>query len=52
MWLRNIAVALGNAKRTPELIAALQSRRDSTLPEVAEHTRWALEQHTENAVSG
>ncbi|MDH4124804.1 MAG: tRNA epoxyqueuosine(34) reductase QueG [Gammaproteobacteria bacterium] len=52
MWLRNIAVALGNAKRTPQVIAALQSRCDSSLPEVAEHTRWALEQHTQNAVSG
>lgn len=45
MWLRNIAVALGNAKSTPEIIAALRSRQDSTLPEVAGHTRWALEQH-------
>ncbi|MDA1064211.1 MAG: tRNA epoxyqueuosine(34) reductase QueG [Proteobacteria bacterium] len=52
MWLRNIAVALGNARSTPEIIAALTSRLASTLPEVAEHTRWALEQHEQSAVSG
>ena len=45
MWLRNIAVALGNAMSTPEIIAALQSRLASTLPQVAEHTHWALQQH-------
>ena len=52
MWLRNIAVALGNAKRTPRIIEALQSRLASSLPEVAEHTRWALEQHEQSADSG
>lgn len=45
MWLRNIAVGLGNAATTPEVIAALKTRLDSPLEQVAEHTRWALLQH-------
>jgi epoxyqueuosine reductase len=44
-WLRNIAVALGNAPTTPEVIAALESRRDSDDPLVREHVEWALERH-------
>ena len=44
-WLRNIAVALGNAKTTPEVIAALEARADSTLGVIAEHVAWALQQH-------
>jgi epoxyqueuosine reductase len=43
-WLRNIAVALGNAPYDANIIAALQSRRDSVTPLVAEHIDWALEQ--------
>lgn len=45
MWLRNIAVALGNARTTPEVIAALRERQTSPLDQVAEHTQWALQQH-------
>jgi epoxyqueuosine reductase len=44
-WLRNIAIALGNAPTTPEVLAALQSRRDSDNPIVREHVTWALERH-------
>lgn len=44
-WLRNIAVALGNAKTTPELVAQLRARQDSDSPMVAEHVAWALAQH-------
>jgi len=44
-WLRNIAVALGNAKTTPELVAALKSRQHSESDIVAEHIAWALAQH-------
>jgi len=44
-WLRNIAVALGNAETTPEVISALQARRDSPDEIVAEHSNWALQQH-------
>lgn len=46
-WLRNIAVALGNAPRSEEILAALRSRaaHDSAL--VREHVAWALQQHGE-----
>ena len=44
-WLRNIAVALGNAPTTAEVIAALQSRRDHDSPVVREHVEWALRRH-------
>ena len=44
-WLRNIAVALGNADKTPEVIAALAARRQDDSPMIAEHVEWALEQH-------
>ena len=45
-WLRNIAVALGNAKTTPGVIDALNKRRDSASMLVAEHVAWALAQHS------
>ena len=44
-WLRNIAIALGNAPSTPEVVAALQSRRDSSNAVVREHVEWALARH-------
>ena len=44
-WLRNIAVALGNAPTSADVVAALQSRRDIEDPVVREHVEWALEQH-------
>ncbi|HLU06101.1 MAG TPA: tRNA epoxyqueuosine(34) reductase QueG [Woeseiaceae bacterium] len=44
-WLRNIAVALGNATGTEAVIKALQSRRDNASPIVREHVEWALRQH-------
>lgn len=44
-WLRNIAVALGNATGTEAVIKALQSRRDDASPIVREHVEWALRQH-------
>jgi epoxyqueuosine reductase len=44
-WLRNIAVALGNAPGTPEIIAALGRRRDDESELVREHVRWALARH-------
>jgi epoxyqueuosine reductase len=46
-WLRNIAVAIGNALRVredPLLRAALQSRADHPSALVREHVRWALAQ--------
>jgi len=44
-WLRNIAVALGNAPTTPEVVAALQSRREDETALVREHVEWALQRH-------
>jgi epoxyqueuosine reductase len=42
-WLRNIAVGLGNAKSSPEIIAALQSRIDNASEMLREHIIWALD---------
>jgi epoxyqueuosine reductase len=44
-WLRNIAVALGNAPTSPHVVAALESRRDSPSPLLREHVGWALARH-------
>ena len=44
-WLRNIAVALGNAPSTPEIVAALRARADAPSALVREHVRWALGRH-------
>lgn len=44
-WLRNIAVALGNARSTPDVIDALRARRESASPMVREHIEWALRRH-------
>jgi epoxyqueuosine reductase len=41
-WLRNIAVALGNAPASVAAIAALESRRDDPSAVVREHVGWAL----------
>jgi epoxyqueuosine reductase len=41
-WLRNIAVALGNAPRDEKIIAALQSKRQHDSALVREHVEWAL----------
>ena len=44
-WLRNIAVALGNAKTSPEVVGALETRQHETSELLAEHVQWALAQH-------
>ena len=44
-WLRNIAVALGNARPAQTLIDALLARRDHPSALVREHVAWALERH-------
>jgi epoxyqueuosine reductase len=44
-WLRNIAVALGNAASSSEVIAALRVRADHPDPVVREHVAWALARH-------
>jgi epoxyqueuosine reductase len=44
-WLRNLAVALGNAPTTPDVIAALRSRQHDDSALVREHVAWALKEH-------
>lgn len=44
-WLRNIAVALGNAKTSPPIIMALQARANDESALLREHVSWALAQH-------
>ena len=44
-WLRNIAVALGNAPTSAEVLATLEARRADPSPLVREHVHWALARH-------
>lgn len=44
-WLRNLAVALGNAPSTITVLDALEARADDPSPLVREHVHWALAQH-------
>ena len=50
-WLRNIAVALGNAPASAAIIAALKSRSDHPSDLVREHVAWALAQHEAHAAT-
>jgi epoxyqueuosine reductase len=44
-WLRNLAVGLGNAPASPEIISALKNRSDHPSGLVREHVHWALRRH-------
>lgn len=44
-WLRNIAVALGNAPSSVVVVTALQKRLNHPSPMLREHVVWALDQH-------
>ncbi|MEM7195555.1 MAG: tRNA epoxyqueuosine(34) reductase QueG [Pseudomonadota bacterium] len=44
-WLRNIAVALGNASTSNATVNALRARLDFPSDLVREHVVWALQQH-------
>lgn len=44
-WLRNIAVALGNAPTSDSLLQALKQRENDDSDIVKEHVAWALAQH-------
>ena len=44
-WLRNIAVGLGNAQKSVEIVAALQARVEHSSALVREHVAWALARH-------
>jgi epoxyqueuosine reductase len=43
-WLRNIAVALGNANYHPDIVCALQARLSYPADLVQEHVKWAIAQ--------
>lgn len=43
-WLRNIAVALGNAPFDTAIVEALQKRKEGASSLVKEHIEWALKQ--------
>jgi epoxyqueuosine reductase len=45
-WLRNLAVALGNAPPDPAIRSALQARADHPSAMVREHLQWALFRQT------
>jgi len=42
-WLRNVAIALGNAPPDERVVAALAARADDPSAVVREHVRWALD---------
>ena len=44
-WLRNLAVGLGNAPGSPEVLAALRARAAHPSALVREHVSWALSRH-------
>ena len=50
-WLRNIAVALGNAPTSPAVLESLESRAQHPSALVREHVHWALARHSEPAPS-
>ena len=44
-WLRNLAVALGNAPSSTDVVAALRARAGHPSALVREHVAWALARH-------
>jgi epoxyqueuosine reductase len=44
-WLRNLAVGLGNASTSSEIVSALKSRTGHPSGIVREHVHWALQRH-------
>ncbi len=48
-WLRNLAVALGNAPRSESVTQALMHRSTGISSLVREHVQWALQRHTEKS---
>jgi len=49
-WLRNIAVALGNASPSTKVLGVLQVRLQDDSELVREHVAWALEQHRKPSI--
>jgi epoxyqueuosine reductase len=44
-WSRNLAVGLGNARRSEAVVGALRSRAGNASALVREHVAWALQRH-------
>jgi epoxyqueuosine reductase len=44
-WLRNIAIGLGNAVSSPDIVIALHTRMNDDSVILREHIAWALAQH-------
>ncbi len=51
-WLRNIAIALGNAPRNALVMQALQQHLDHPSAEVREHVAWAIARQAGPAANG
>jgi epoxyqueuosine reductase len=51
-WLRNIAVALGNAPASEQNTGALRARREDSSALVREHVEWALAEHARRGAVG
>jgi epoxyqueuosine reductase len=43
-WLRNLAVGLGNASGSEDIVRCLENRANDPSELVREHVRWALDQ--------
>jgi epoxyqueuosine reductase len=50
-WLRNIAVALGNAPTSEAIVTALKARLEHPSELVREHVKWAMARHQSRAAS-
>lgn len=50
-WLRNIAVGLGNAPTTADVISALKARSHDASEMLREHVAWALAQHASREIA-
>ncbi|HJT96764.1 MAG TPA: tRNA epoxyqueuosine(34) reductase QueG [Rhodanobacteraceae bacterium] len=48
-WLRNIAVAMGNARHSEAIVKSLRARADDRSPIVREHVAWALGEQARKA---
>ena len=44
-WLRNLAIGLGNAPTSPEIVSILKSKMSHPSALVREHVQWALSRH-------
>jgi len=51
-WLRNIAVALGNASTSAAVLSALEARREHSSALVREHVQWALARQRARSAAG